>query len=119
MNPNFQDFAALRSLMFQPTAGQVYADVSGELAILDSNQGIYYGLDPVGARIWSLILEFKTAAEIRSILLEEYDVEAFQLDCDITQLLTELFSKGLIEVANEQDKARHVHESAHGSWLSR
>lgn len=99
MKPNFSDFASLNALIFRPTPGQVYADLAGELAILDSKTGVYYGLDPVGARIWSLILEFKSVGEIRSILLEEYEVEPAQLEGDMAHLLNDLHLKALIEVA--------------------
>jgi hypothetical protein len=99
MKPNFSDFSVLVPLHFQPTPGQVHADLADELAILDSKSGIYYGLDPVGARIWSLLLEWKTVGEVRSILLEEYDVQACQLESDIAHLFADLLAKGLIEVA--------------------
>jgi hypothetical protein len=98
MKPNFANFSALAPLRFRPTPGQVCADLAGDLAILDSKSGIYYGLDPVGARIWSLLLEWKTVVEIRSVLLDEYDVEPAQLEGDIGHLFDDLFTKGLIEV---------------------
>jgi hypothetical protein len=93
------DFAAIASSVFQPTTGQVYAELAGELAILDSKSGVYYGLDPVGARVWSLILAFKSVEEMRDILLEEYEVAASQLEDDLGTLLRDLKEKGLIESA--------------------
>jgi hypothetical protein len=99
MKPNFSNFDSLAALRFQPMKGQAYADLGGELAIMDSNSGIYYGLDPVGARIWSLLLDWKTVAEIRDTLLEEYDVALSELESDVANLLQELCCKGLIEVA--------------------
>lgn len=99
MNLNFSDFASIGGAHFQPTPGQVYADLAGELAILNSKTGIYYGLDPVGARIWSLIIEFKNIREIKAILLEEYEVSPKQVEADLLTLLSDLSSKGLIEAA--------------------
>lgn len=93
------DFAKLVSFVYQPTAGQVYAELGGELAILNSKTGVYFGLDPVGARVWSLILEFKSVGEIRTILLEEYEVTAAQLDADLQTLFSDLAEKELIEIA--------------------
>jgi hypothetical protein len=98
MKPNFSDFPSLAPLRFQPTPGQVYADLAGELAILDSKSGIYYGLDAVGARIWGLLIEWRTLGEIRNILLDEYDVEPIQLEGDMAHLLDELLTKNLIEL---------------------
>ena len=108
--PFMNDFAALASSIFQPTAGQVYAELAGELAILNSNSGVYYGLDPVGARVWSLILAFKSVGEMRGILLEEYDVDAAQLENDLATLLCDLKTKGLIEPA--APGAREAHAAA-------
>lgn len=106
MKPNFSDFAGLALLYFQPARGNVYADLAGELAILDSKSGIYYGLDTVGARIWSLVLEFKSVAEIRDVLLEEYDVDRCQLESDISHLFEDLFTKGLVEIAQPAAKPK-------------
>jgi len=33
----------------------VSCDLDGEAAILNLKDGVYYGLDPVGAKIWNLI----------------------------------------------------------------
>lgn len=77
---------------------QVSCDLAGEVAILDLKSGVYYGLDPVGARIWSLIQAPTTFAEIRDTLLDCYDVEKARLESDIRDLLDELAEQGLVEV---------------------
>jgi hypothetical protein len=77
---------------------QVSSDLGGEVAILDLKAGVYYGLDAVGARIWSLIQEPRTVNEIRDILLEEYEVEPERCERDLLVLLQRLADEGLIEV---------------------
>jgi hypothetical protein len=77
---------------------QVSSDLRGEVAILDLKAGVYYGLDAVGARIWSLIEEPRTVNEIRDILLEEYDVEPERCERDLLALLRRLADEGLVEV---------------------
>jgi hypothetical protein len=79
---------------------QVSSDLGGEVAILDLKAGVYYGLDAVGARIWSLIQEPRTVNEIRDILLEEYDVEPERCERDLLALLRRLADEGLVEVRN-------------------
>jgi hypothetical protein len=96
MNLDFSNFNLLKAYIFQPAPGQVYADLAGELAILDQGSGIYYGLDPVGARIWSLIAEGYSVFKIRNTLLEEYDVHPEQVETDLITLLGDLNDKGLI-----------------------
>lgn len=79
---------------------QVSSDLGGEVAILDLKAGVYYGLDAVGARIWSFIQEPRTVNEIRDILLEEYDVEPERCERDLLVLLRRLADEGLVEVRN-------------------
>ena len=76
---------------------QVFSDLGGEVAILHLKAGVYYGLEAVGARIWSLIQEPKTIAEIRDILVSEYEVEPNRCESDLIKLLQILKDEGLIE----------------------
>ncbi len=77
---------------------QVSCDLSEEVAILDLRSGQYYGLTPVGGRIWNLIQEPKSVAEVLDILLSEYEVESDCCERDLLSLLEKLKAKGLIEV---------------------
>jgi hypothetical protein len=77
---------------------QVSCDLAGEAAILNLRSGVYYGLDPIGARVWRLVREPKTLAELRDLLLAEYDVEAATLEADLRNLLNSLSAQGLIEI---------------------
>jgi hypothetical protein len=79
----------------------VSCELAGEMVILHLKDGIYYGLNPVGTRIWNLIQEPRTVEEIRGVLLREYDVEEERCGRDLFMLLQELADKGLIEVKNE------------------
>ncbi|MCZ3364275.1 MULTISPECIES: PqqD family protein [Methanobacterium] len=81
------------------TKEAVHCDVEDEVVILGLKDGVYYGLNPVGAFIWNNInQEPKTMAEIRDAVLEEYDVSEEVCEKDLMELLTELSDKGLIEV---------------------
>jgi hypothetical protein len=79
---------------------QVSCDLQGEAAILDLKNGIYYGLDPVGARIWELIQNSTQVSSVVSQLLDEYDVEATQCEQDTLALLGQLEERNLIEVVD-------------------
>ena len=80
---------------------QVSSDLGEEVAILNLKAGVYYGLDAVGARIWSLIQEPRKVDEIRDVLLEEYEVEPERCERDLFALLQRLASEGLIQVEDE------------------
>jgi hypothetical protein len=86
------------------TKDQVSCDLSGEAAILNLKSGVYFGLNTVGASIWKLIQEPKTVKEIRDSILEEFDVDPDRCENDILELLQELSTHGLIEIADEKNK---------------
>src|ERR1700676_3090279 len=77
---------------------QVSCDLAGEAAILNIKSGVYYGLDPVGARIWSLMQEPRAVEEIQRTITGEYDVEPDRCARDLYGLLEKLLAEGLIEV---------------------
>ena len=78
--------------------GQISANLAGEAAILNLESGVYYGLDPVGARIWRLMREPQTLAQIESVLLVEYDVDANQCAVDLLALVEALADEGLVDI---------------------
>ena len=77
---------------------QVSCDLAGEAAILNIKNGVYYGLDPVGARIWNLMQKPRGVAEIQTAITDEYDVEPERCARDLASLLENLLAEGLIEV---------------------
>ena len=80
---------------------QLSCELGGEAAILNMKSGRYYGLDPIGARIWSLIQKPVKVAEVRDTLLEEYEVAAEQCEAELIDLLEKLAGAGLVEVHAE------------------
>jgi hypothetical protein len=77
---------------------QVSCDLGGEAAVLNIKNGVYYGLDPVGAQIWKLLQEPHRVAEIHAAVVREYDVEPGRCESDLNALLERLLAEGLIEV---------------------
>ncbi|MGB5136193.1 MAG: PqqD family protein [Prochlorococcaceae cyanobacterium] len=73
--------------------------VGEETVILHLATGTYYGLDPVGARIWELIAAEHSLADVRDRMLQEYAVEAERLEQDLLKLAAELLANGLVVVA--------------------
>jgi hypothetical protein len=77
---------------------QLTCDLSGEAAILHVDSGQYYGLDPVGARIWALVQQPCSVRALCDAILEEYEVEPERCERDVCQLLESLSGAGLIEI---------------------
>ncbi|BDZ69016.1 PqqD family protein [Methanobacterium ferruginis] len=76
----------------------VYCKVEDEMVLLGMEDGIYYGLNPVGAFIWEQIKDPKTIDEVRDAILVEYNVGKVECEQDLYELLQELVEKGLVEV---------------------
>ena len=82
------------------TRNQVSCNVGAEAVILGLASGMYYGLDPVGARIWALLQAPTRVAQIRDALVTEYDVEPAQCEHDLIAILEALATAGLIELSD-------------------
>ncbi len=95
MNPSISDQTVVIA-----AKDQVSCDLAGEVAILNVKNGVYYGLNPVGARIWNLVQEPRAGAEIQNAITNEYDVEPERCARDLVGLLEKLLAEGLIEVKN-------------------
>ena len=77
----------------------VARQVGAETVILDLASGTYFGLDATGARIWQLMGEGKTIAEICAVMLAEYEVSREAIERDVLALAEELCAKQLISSA--------------------
>ena len=76
----------------------VSCDLDGEAAILNIKDGVYYGLDPVGAKIWNLIQKPIILYEVVEVIWNEYDVNKDQCKDDLMELVENLFEYGLVKV---------------------
>ena len=80
------------------TTDQVACEMQGELLILQTASGVYYGLDPIGKRVRSLLVEPQRVGGIRDALVAEYEVDRETCTRDLLTFLEELARKQLIEV---------------------
>jgi Coenzyme PQQ synthesis protein D (PqqD) len=77
---------------------QVSCPLGDESAILNLKNSVYYGMNPVGARVWNLVQQPKSVWQLRDVLLDEYEVEAAQCERDLLDLLEQMRVEGLIEI---------------------
>ena len=73
-------------------------EVGEETVILDLANGTYYGLDPVGARIWQLMAEGQTLVQVRDVILAEYEVAREDIERDMLALVQVLLERQLVSV---------------------
>lgn len=84
------------------TSQQVSCELGAEAAILNMKNSVYYGLNPVGARIWRLLQKPRSIGEIRDAIAGDYDVGMERLEKDLLGLVKELVDEGLAEIAGER-----------------
>ena len=70
------------------------------MAILNIKSGEYYGLDEVGARVWRLMSQPHTLAEIIGEITSEYEVDPARCESDLFSLVGKLAVHGLVEIGN-------------------
>ena len=79
---------------------QASCRLEDEVAIVQLKAGIYYGLDPVGARIWELIATPRSLRTVRDALLAEYEVDAERCESDLLRLVQTMMEAGLVEISD-------------------
>jgi hypothetical protein len=82
----------------KPSPQVLFQEIAGEAVLLDLASEQYFGLDPVGTRIWQLLGEDGRLEHVFSVLCTEYSVEPSQLQGDLLVLVNELAQAGLVEV---------------------
>jgi hypothetical protein len=80
--------------------------INDEAVLLKLKTEMYMGLDPVGTRMWSLLMESNSIEAAYNILLAEYEVDAAQLRRDLEEFVEKLLEQGLAEISPERADAR-------------
>lgn len=74
----------------------VTREVGGEMMLVDLDSGTYFGLNDVGGRLWQLLDEGQPLGQACAQLLNEFEVDRDQLECDLTALVGELVERKLL-----------------------
>lgn len=75
----------------------LYEKIGEEMVLLNLETGTYFGLNPVGSRMWELLAVTGEPETIVQTLCEEFDVAVDILERDLADLVRELNDKKLIE----------------------
>ena len=74
--------------------------VGDEMVLLDLEGETYFGLDAVGTRAWELIESGIGADQLVRQMLGEYEVDEGRLRADLSHLISDLESHGLLLPSN-------------------
>ena len=84
---------------------QVHTSLGDEAVILGLGDGVYYGLDSVGARVWSLLAAPRRVSEIVDAVTVEFEVSRERCERDVLALLGELAERQLIKEESDEGHA--------------
>ena len=82
-----------------PSPDAVESSVGDETVLLHLKSGTYCGLDPMGTRIWALLKEGLTPAEICTRIAAEHDVDLETVEADTRQFLGDLEANDIVRRA--------------------
>jgi hypothetical protein len=80
------------------TNDNLSCELQDEAVLLNLQSGTYFGLNPLGARIWRLIQQPIKVGDVLQELMKEYDVDGVQCEADLLSFLKALQAHSLIKV---------------------
>lgn len=82
---------------FRRNPDLIGAAIDDELVMMSVEHGQYYGLGGVGPRVWELIEQPQTMAQLVDQILEEFEVEREVCEKDLTEFIAQMEQLGLVE----------------------
>ena len=76
----------------------VFRELQGEAVILSLESSTYFGLDPIGTRIWQLCAERRSLRAVWEAMQDEFEASADALRSDLLTFIDELSANGLVKV---------------------
>jgi hypothetical protein len=76
----------------------VASDIDDEKVMMSVEKGEYFGLDPIGSRVWELIEKPVKVTGLIDALLLLYDVDREICERDVLAFLEELQKDGILQV---------------------
>lgn len=76
----------------------VASDIDNEKVMMSIEKGEYFGLEPIGSRIWELLAEPVKVSAIIDALLPNFDIDRQTCAQDVLTFLEELHTAGIVQV---------------------
>lgn len=86
------------STIVRKSAGQVSCALDDEVAILNVERALYFGLQGVAAHIWEALQEPRSVGELCDGVMEHFDVPSDVCQADVSRFIASLRDAGLVEL---------------------
>jgi hypothetical protein len=94
------------SSLVRKSGDQVSCSLNDDVAILNLDSALYFGLEGVGAEIWQALSEPRRVSELCGFVAEGFEVEKAQCQTDVLAFLSELEEAGLVEIVQPSASER-------------
>jgi hypothetical protein len=75
----------------------LYSEIDGDVTMMSVENGKYYSLKEVGARIWSLLEQPMSPQQICDQLMVEYRVDRERCEGEVIGVIRQMASEGIVE----------------------
>lgn len=86
-------------LLVSRGSGLMEAEVDGEMVGLHVDNGTCYGFNGTAYRVWQLIEQPRTLADLCTTLAGDFEVEPERCEADVRALLDDLAGDGLVTLS--------------------
>jgi hypothetical protein len=76
----------------------IASNIDDEKVMMSVERDEYFGLDPVGSRVWDLIDKPIRVTDLVDLLIPNYDVDRETCERDVLAFLEELQERGILQV---------------------
>lgn len=76
----------------------VFRELDGEAVILQLQSGVYFGLDPVGTRLWQMLEVHGNLRRTAEEAMKEFDTTQEVIERDLLSLAAELEARQLVTI---------------------
>jgi len=83
----------------------VSVEVERSVVMMSLDLGKYFGLNEVGSRIWELLEQPRSMADLCAVLQQEFDVDPNACHEEVSEFLVTLAKEGLIQIDNDPPSA--------------
>ena len=98
MKPDEPDVTVALTSQVSRNEAIVFTDLDDTIVMMDVDEGQYYELDPVGARIWGLLETGRSAADICDTLAAEFAIDPDTCHRDTLEFLQAASAMRIVHV---------------------
>ena len=83
---------------FTRTLDLIATDMDGDTLMMSIERGEYFGIGGVGSRVWELLAQPVSIAQLTEAICAKYDVDAATCQADMDKFAHELLQNGLVSL---------------------